>query len=88
MSTREEQREVLARVAEEIIRRRMTTPAIFMLEGLRPLSFVASQLLVVIGPFVQALLSLKQYGVLCDALEDRSNLDWLLDRLEAGELES
>ncbi len=79
------QREVLGRVADEIARRGLSTVALFTLESLRPLSFVASQALVVLGPFVQALLSPRDYDVLCEALEDRANIDWLIRRLEESE---
>ena len=85
MSSREEQRELLGRVAERIAARGLATPAIFALESVRPLTFLASQALVVLGPIVQALLSLKEYDLFCDALEDRANLDWLIARLEEAE---
>lgn len=82
VSSREQQREVLGKVADEIARRGMTPVALFALESIRPLSFLASQALVVMGPIVKSLLSLKEYDVFCDALEDRANLDWLVARLE------
>ena len=82
MSSQEEQREVLEKVAVQITRRRLGTVAIFALESIRPLTFLASQALVVLGPIVQSLLSLKEYDVLCDALENRGNIDWLIERLE------
>jgi hypothetical protein len=85
MSSREEQREVLEKVAEQIRRRRLETLAIFTLESVRPLTFLASQALIVIGPLVQPILSLKEYDLLCDALEDRGNIDWLIERLERAE---
>lgn len=78
---------VLERVARELIRRRMTAPAIFALESTRPLSFVASQALTVLGPLVQALLPLPRYQEFCEALEDRRNIDWLITRLEQAEAE-
>lgn len=77
--------QVLEQVAQELIRRRMTAPAIFALESTRPLSFVASQALMVLGPLIQALLPLPRYQEFCEALEDRRNVDWLITRLEQGE---
>lgn len=85
MSSLEQQREVLGRVADQIARRRLTAAAIFTLESMRPLSFVASQALVVLGPLIQPLLSLRDYDTFCDALEDRRNVDWLINRLEEAD---
>jgi len=78
--------QVLEQVAQALILRRMAAPAIFALESTRPLSFVASQALMVLGPLVQALLPLPRYQEFCEALEDRRNVDWLIARLEQNEV--
>jgi hypothetical protein len=85
VSSLEQQREVLGRVADQIARRRLTAAAIFTLESMRPLSFVASQALVALGPLIEPLLSVRDYGTFYDALEDRRNVDWLINRLEEAE---
>lgn len=79
------QREVLGRVAERLIARRLTAPAIFVLESSRPLSFVASQALVFFQPIIQGLLGMKDYAVFAAAIEDRGNIEWLIGELEAAE---
>ncbi len=79
------QREVLARVAERLIARRLTAPAIFVLESSRPLSYIASQALVFFQPLVQGLLGVRDFAVFAAALEDRDNIEWLIRELEAGE---
>lgn len=81
----ERQREVLAKVARELARRRLTAPAIFMLESMLPLTYVASSALVMLKPLVQVLIGSKDYEVFAAALEDRSNVEWLLQQLEAAE---
>jgi hypothetical protein len=81
----ERQREVLAKVAEGLIARRLTAPAIFMLESSRPLSFVASQALVFFQPIVQGLLGVKDYALFAAAIENRDNIEWLVQELEAAE---
>lgn len=85
MSSREQQREVLDKIVRELARRRLLVVAIFALESMRPLSFIASQALVVLGPIVQSILSIKEYDLFCEALEDRSNVDWMIQRLEETE---
>jgi hypothetical protein len=82
---RERQREVLGKIARELARRRLTAPAIFTLESMMPLSFIASQALVMLRPFVQALVGGKDYAVFAAALEERENVEWLLRELEAAE---
>lgn len=82
---RERQREVLGKVARELGKRRLTAPAIFTLESMMPLSFIASQALVMLKPFVQALIGGKDYAVFAAALEERENVEWLLRELEAAE---
>lgn len=79
------QREVLARFVDGLAARRLTAPAIFMLEASRPLSFVASQSLIFLKPIVQGLLGIRDYEVFAAAIENRDNLDWLVRELEAAE---
>jgi len=79
----EAQREVLEEVARELVARGMATPAIFVLESLRPVSFLTAEFLVFLEPFAQAFLKQDKYRVLAEALHDRRNVTWLLDRIEA-----
>ena len=79
------QREVLQKVADKLLERRMEAPAIMLLESVKPLSFIASQGLVFLGPLLQVLLSVKDYDTFAEALESRENVEWLIRRLEEGE---
>lgn len=79
------QREVLGKVAEGLAARKLTAPAIFVLESGMPLTYVASQALVLLRPFVQAIVGIKDYEVFAAALEDRKNVEWLIQQLEAAE---
>ena len=85
MTERTHQREALQRVVDEIARRRLCSPAIFALESTMPLSFLASQALVVLGPIVKAILPVADYDVFCEALEDRRNVEWLIQALDEAE---
>jgi len=76
---------VLQQVAERLVERRLHAPALFLLESLRPLSFLAGQTLVLLGPLLEPLLAASDYRVFAEAIEDRANLDWLLQRLEEVE---
>jgi len=80
-----EERRVLARVLKAIIKRRLTALALFTLESLKPLSFIASQSLIVFGPLIRAVLSVGDYDVFVRAIEDRDNIEWMIRQLEAVE---
>jgi len=76
------QREVLEKLAVAIAQRRMCAPAIFFFESIQPLSFIAGQALAFGEPLIKALLDIPEYQVFREALEDRENIRWLIDRLE------
>ncbi len=76
-------RELIEKVAAAIVARGMTTPAIFLLESSKPLSFLGSQALHFLEPFVRSLLDAPSYTRFAKALEDRENVERLLVRIEA-----
>ena len=80
-----QEREVLTRLADEVARRRMAVPAIFVLESIRPLNFLASQGLIFFEPIVRTMLSVKNYDVFARAIERRENVEWLVRYLEEKE---
>jgi hypothetical protein len=79
------QRELLQKVADQLIDRRLEAPAILFLESIKPLSFLTSQGLIVLGPLLQPLLSVQDYDLLTESLEHRENVEWLICRLEDAE---
>lgn len=80
--TNEERDHWLDRMAQEISRRRLETPAIFALELHRPLAFLGSQALLVAMPFFAGLVGPANVQKFSQLMEDRQNIDRLLDRLE------
>jgi uncharacterized membrane protein len=81
--TDEERDRWIQRMAEEVARRRLEVPAVLLLEMHRPLTFLASQALVVSTPFLGALVGPDNVLKLSKLMEDRANLDRLLERIEA-----
>jgi hypothetical protein len=73
---------LLGKLAEGIVRRRMTTPAILALEMCRPLNFVGSQVMIALNPFVAAFFDASDYRKVALLLERDENLDRLLHRIE------
>jgi hypothetical protein len=80
--TAEERDGILDRIAREVTRRRMEVPAILALELHRPLSFLGSQTLVVFTPMLAPAFGLQNMQKAARLLEDRGNIDRLIERIE------
>ncbi len=86
--TEEEQRQLIEKIADEVVVRGLAAPAIFVLESAKPFSFIGSQALVFLNPIVKSFLDLRSYDVLTELLEDRSNIERLLREIEKKEGEA
>lgn len=73
---------IINKVAEHLVQRRLAAPAIFALESMKPLSFIASQGLLALEPFITSVLSIPDYKAFREMLEDRENVETLLQRIE------
>ncbi len=73
---------LLDRIAAEVVRRGMVTPAVFFIELNRPLSFLAGQAAHVLFPFLAPLLGVGLARQLAELLEEPANVDRLLGKIE------
>lgn len=87
MPSPERQKELLEKIANQIVKRKLTTPAIMFFESVKPLSFVGSQGMVFLQPFVQAFLNRKEYDEITLMMEERENVEKLLCEIERQEAE-
>ena len=78
-------KDLIEKVAKKVVEWRLAVPAIVVLESAKPLSFVASQVLVFFEPIVQSLLSIKDYERFYEMLEDRRNIELLIQEIERQE---
>jgi len=78
-------RDLIDRFAERIVKMRLTVPAIVILESSKPLSFVASQLLVFLEPIVTSLFNREDYRRFYEMLEERKNWEELILAIEEKE---
>jgi hypothetical protein len=78
----------LGRLADLTVRHRMTVPAIFFLESVKPLSFVGSQALHFFEPMVRAFFNVQDYERFALMMERRENLEALLVKIEARDDEA
>lgn len=68
---------LVQRLAGEIVRRGLATPALLALESSRPLSFLGSQLLTFAAPLGELVVAPSDYQALTRLLERRDGVDWL-----------
>ncbi len=73
---------LLDAIAGRIARMGLGVPAIFFLESSKPLSFLGSQFLVFIEPFVKTFIDIKNYDKFTLMMEDRNNVERLIQKVE------
>ncbi len=78
---------LLQGIAARIVRMGLAVPAVFFLESSKPLSFIGSQALVFLEPFVKAFLNLKSYDRFTALMEDRQSIERLIQKIELSEEE-
>lgn len=78
----DEAERLLDRLADGIVRRRMTAPALFALEMAKPLNFVGSQVMIALSPLVTAFLNRDDVRKVALLLERDAHLESLLQRIE------
>jgi len=74
--------ELIGKIARAIVERNLTAPAIFFLESTKPLSFLGSQVMVFFDPLVRSIFNVRGYDDVRIALEDRRNVELLLNEIE------
>lgn len=79
---------LLEKIAEAVVRRRLETPALFVLESAKPLNYLGSQAMAFFEPVVRGLFAATDYGRVRRILERRQSVECLLQEIEnraAGE---
>ena len=79
--------ELIDKIARMIVQRRLGVVAIVLLESVKPLTFLGSQLMVFMDPFVSAFFKPDDYRLFYEMVEDRKNIDKLIERIEKYENE-
>ena len=74
--------EVLTKIAQKVVDLRLTPVAVVVLESGKPLSFVGSQLMVFFQPIVTSLFPFHQYDEVAALLEERANVEALIQKIE------
>ena len=74
--------DLLLGLAQKTVKRGLSVPAIFFLESTKPLSYIGSQAMAFFGPFVRILFESPHYYRYQEMLEDRANVELLLQIIE------
>ena len=82
MSITSTDKELIINLAERIYNHGLSVPAIFFLEMVKYLSFFGSQLLIFFGPIITVFLPSHSYYKVAELLEDRKNIEFLLNEIE------
>jgi len=81
----EEETALLTKVADAVVRKRLTAPAVMFLESVRPLNFLSSQVMVFFQPIVSFVISAKEIDLLARILERRRSIPFLIELIEKRE---
>ncbi|KPL00320.1 MAG: hypothetical protein AMJ90_08305 [candidate division Zixibacteria bacterium SM23_73_2] len=83
-----QQEEILDKIANKVVLWKMSVPAILFLESVKPLNYIGSQMMAFFEPFVQTLISWKDYEEFRKMMEQRGTIELLLQRIEKFEAEA
>jgi len=78
----ESERLLVDRICKEIVRRRLSTPALLYLEVAGPLGYLGSQAMHFFRPIVSAIFNTQGYERFARYLERRGSVDYICNRLE------
>ena len=73
---------IISDLANDIVQRGLSVPAVFFLESTKYVSFVGSQFLVFLGPIATCFINNQKYYNFATLLEEKSNIDFLINEIE------
>lgn len=74
--------EIIDKVADFIVKRRMAAAAIMTIESLRPLNYIGSQLMYFLAPFAEIIFNPKEYQEFAALLEKDEYIKLLMQRID------
>lgn len=80
--SKDDAHELMDRTAKFIAERRMGSAAILLIESLKPLNFIASQILYMIAPFAELIFKPEEYQKFACSLENRDNVKYLINKID------
>jgi hypothetical protein len=68
-------------LARELVERRLGAPALFLLEGIRPLNFVLSQVLAFFSPIINIIRDQSKIDQFQELLEKRESIPYICNEI-------
>ena len=69
-------------LANDIVIRGMSVPAIFFLESTKYMSFIGSQMLIFLGPIATCFINNSKYYNFAEIIENKNNIELLIMEIE------
>ena len=76
------EKNTLTEFAEKIVNKKASVLAIFLLESMKYISFIAGQTLIFLGPILTFFVNDKKYYDFINLLEKRENVEFLISKIE------
>ncbi|PIE53503.1 hypothetical protein CSA37_00665 [Candidatus Fermentibacteria bacterium] len=86
--TPEDYHRLCRKIAKKIVERDLTVPAIMLLESIKPVSFLGSQMLVFANPVISLIVQTGEYYRFVRMIEDRENIERLTLAIEEENAEA
>jgi len=83
----EEDKKVVDKLANFLVKRRLTAPAIFIIKSSAPINMIVNQFLVFMKPFATFVFKPEEYARFTEILEHRNSPDFIIERIEEAERE-
>ena len=77
-----DEKNTLIELAKKIVNKKVTVLAIFLLESMKYISFIAGQTLIFFGPVLTMFVNDKKYYDFINLLEKRENVEFLISTIE------
>ena len=84
----DQEKRLLEQIAAAIVRRRLQTPGLFILESAKPLNYLGSQAMAFFEPLVRGLFASTDYGRVRRILERSQSVEFLLQEIENQSIEN
>ena len=78
----ERKEEIINKIADGIVKRRLAAPAIMFLESVKPMNYLGSQLMIFFEPIVLSIFNISQYREVAVILEERDSIEKVLEAIE------
>ena len=82
MMMKNTEKNTLTKFAEKIVNKKASVLAIFLLESMKYISFIAGQTLIFLGPILTLFVNDKKYYDIINLLEKRENVEFLISKIE------